>query len=196
MPEEELQEALRTLADAAYLRSRASARGELHLQAALIRDAAYEALLKSRRRELHRLVARTINEQCPALKEAHPEVLARHWTEAGETEPAIVEWSRAGEGARARSAFSQALESYQRAVAVLNLLPESPERDLRELDLTQLVSEMLYITRGYSASETTQAIERAGTLAEKSGNLAHLVSRPANNFTILLGLFAAFALKN
>ena len=64
---------------------------------ALIRDAAYEALLKSRRKDLHRLVARTIDEKFPALKEAHPEVLARHWTEAGETEPAIAEWSRAGE---------------------------------------------------------------------------------------------------
>ena len=67
---------------------------------ALIRDAAYEALLRSRRKDLHRLVARTIDEKFPALKETHPEVLARHWTEAGETEPAIAEWSRAGEAAR------------------------------------------------------------------------------------------------
>ena len=52
---------------------------------ALIRDAAYEALLKSRRKELHRLVARVIDEKFPALRTANPEVLARHWTEAGET---------------------------------------------------------------------------------------------------------------
>jgi predicted ATPase len=58
---------------------------------ALIRDAAYEALLKSRRRELHRQVAVAIDENFPALKELHPEVLARHWTEAGETEPASAE---------------------------------------------------------------------------------------------------------
>jgi hypothetical protein len=45
-------------------------------------------------------VARTkiqSDETFPALKEMHPEVLARHWTEAGEIEPAIAEWSRAGE---------------------------------------------------------------------------------------------------
>ena len=52
---------------------------------ALIRDAAYEALLKSRRKELHLSVARTIDEKFPTLKETHPEVLARHWTEAGES---------------------------------------------------------------------------------------------------------------
>jgi len=106
---------------------------------ALIRDAAYEALLKSRRKDLHRLVARTIDEKFSGFKDAHPEVLARHWTEAGETEPAIAQWSRAGETARARNAFIEALGSYRQALALLDTLPESRERDLRELELTQSV---------------------------------------------------------
>ena len=136
--EEDLQRALRNLADAEMLYVRGIAPGrDLQFKHALIRDAAYEALLKSRRKELHRLVARTIDEKFPALKEAHPEVLARHWTEAGETEPAIAEWSRAGKAAEARNAFREALESYQQALALLNLLPESPERDSRELKLRQ-----------------------------------------------------------
>ena len=80
-----------------------------------------------------------MDEKFPALKEAHPEVLARHWTEAGEIEPAIAEWSRAGKTAQARNAFREALESYQQAMALLNLLPESPERDNRELELRQSV---------------------------------------------------------
>jgi predicted ATPase len=92
----------------------------------LIRDAAYEALLRSRCRDLHRLAARTINDKLPALKEAHPEGLARHWTEAAETESAIAEWSRAGEIALARNAFNEALESYRQALALLNLLPSPP----------------------------------------------------------------------
>jgi len=56
------------------LRARHRSGGELSVQDALIRDAAYEALLKSRRKDLHRLVARTLNEQFLPLKEAHPEV--------------------------------------------------------------------------------------------------------------------------
>ena len=97
--EEDLQRALRNLADAELLYVRGIAPDATYqFKHALIRDAAYEALLKSRRKELHRLVARTIDEKFPALKEAQPEVLARHWTEAGETEPAIAEWSRAGQG--------------------------------------------------------------------------------------------------
>jgi class 3 adenylate cyclase/tetratricopeptide (TPR) repeat protein len=189
LAEADLQGALRRLADAELIYVHGiPPEANYTFKHALIRDAAYEALLKSKRKELHRLVAHTINEQFAALKEAQPEVLARHWTQACETEPAISEWSRAGEAARARNAFSEALESYQNAVAVLNLLPVSPQRDLRELDLTQLVSEMLYITRGYSAPETTEAIERAGMLAEKSGNLAQLVGNTLSRILSPLNL--------
>jgi hypothetical protein len=72
------------------------------------------------------------DEKFPALKELHPEVLARHWTEAGETEPATAEWQSAGKTAEARNAFAEALENYRQASKLLELLPQSPERDLRE----------------------------------------------------------------
>src|SRR6516164_7015023 len=117
---------------------------------ALIRDAAYEALLKSRRKELHQLVAKTIDSRFPAIKETHPELLARHWTEAGETELAIAQWSKAGNAAESRNAFLEAQESYQRALALLNLLPESPERDLRELQLRHSLRIILQMTRGWA----------------------------------------------
>ena len=82
-----LQQALSRLADAELLYVRGIAPDATYqFKHALIRDAAYEALLKSRRKELHLIVARTIDEKFPALKETHPEVLARHWTEAGEIE--------------------------------------------------------------------------------------------------------------
>jgi len=74
----------------------------------LIRDAAYEALLKSRRKELHLKVARTIDEQFPVIKESQPEVLARHWTEAGKAEPAIDAWKQAGDRAVPRNAYIEA----------------------------------------------------------------------------------------
>jgi class 3 adenylate cyclase/tetratricopeptide (TPR) repeat protein len=142
---------------------------------ALIRDTAYEALLKSRRRELHRQVAVAIDENFPALKEMHPEVLARHWYEAGETEPATVEWQRAGKTAEMRNAFIEALESYRQATKLQELLPESPERELRELDLATSIVRMLVFTTGYSAPQTIDAIERSIVLAEKGGSLKQLV---------------------
>ena len=184
---ESLLGALRTLADAELIYVHGiPPEANYTFKHALIRDAAYEALLKSRRRDLHRLVARTINEKFLALKEMHPEVLARHWTEAGEIEPAIAEWSRAGKTAQARNAFWEAQESYEQALALVTLLPESPERDNRELDLRQSIIGLLYITKGFAASETKDAIARAATLAEKSGNLKQLVSSVSSRVMIAL----------
>jgi class 3 adenylate cyclase len=97
----DLARALSRLADAELVYVRGSVpEATYQFRHALIRDAAYEALLKSRRKELHRLVARTIDQQFAAIKQERPEVLARHWTEAGEPEPAVAEWLRAGKPLR------------------------------------------------------------------------------------------------
>jgi tetratricopeptide (TPR) repeat protein len=174
--DEDLQRALRTVADVELIYVRGIAPDATYqFKHALIRDVAYEALLKSVRIDLHRLVARTINEKFPTLKEAQPELLALHWTHAGENELAIAEWSRAGKTAETRNAFSEALESYQQALTLFNLLPASSERDLRELEFRQSVVRMLWITKGYFATETIDATERAGSLAETSGNLAQFI---------------------
>jgi class 3 adenylate cyclase/tetratricopeptide (TPR) repeat protein len=175
--EEELQHALRSLTDAELLYVRGIAPDATYqFKHALIRDAAYEALLKSRRRELHRLVAAKISEEFPALKQARPEVLARHWSEADEIEPAIDEWSRAGSAAEARNAFKEALESYQQAVALCSQLVETDERHLRELALRQSVVRLLLVAKGGAgAVEIVDAADRAAAAAEKSGALAQLV---------------------
>jgi tetratricopeptide (TPR) repeat protein len=175
--EAELQAALRNLTDAELLYVRGIAPDATYqFKHALIREAAYEALLKSRRKELHLTVARTIDDKFPALKETQPELPARHWTEAGETERAFAAWSRAGKVAESRNAFKEALANYQQATAMLNRLPESPEHDGHELKLRLSVVSMLYLTKGYSAPETVEAVGRAAPLAEKSGNMPHLVS--------------------
>jgi class 3 adenylate cyclase len=109
--DEDLKRALSTLTDAELIYVRGMAPDATYqFKHALIRDAAYYALLKSRRKDLHRLIAQTISEKFQALKAAQPELLAHNWTEAGETDRAIAEWSRAGEVAKARGAFKEALE--------------------------------------------------------------------------------------
>jgi predicted ATPase/class 3 adenylate cyclase len=191
--EHDLQSALRSATDAELLYVRGIAPDATYqFKHALIRDAAYEALLKSRRKELHRQVAHAIEEKFPALKESHPEVLARHWSEAGEIELAVGEWSRGGKTAEARNAFKEAEESYQRALALLHLLPESPERDGRELELRQSVFTMLNVASGWAAPETVKAAERAEELAGRSGNLAQLVSwvRSRGHYALLSGDYA------
>jgi class 3 adenylate cyclase/tetratricopeptide (TPR) repeat protein len=176
MAEDGLQASLAQLADAELIYVRGIVPDATYqFKHALIRDAAYGALLKSRRKELHRLVAHTITEKFPLLAETQPEVLARHWTEAGETEQALEQWALAGKAAEARNAFIEAKQSYQQAVALLSLLPESPERDVRELELTISIVRMLTFTSGFSTSETIDATERAAGLAEKTSSLKELV---------------------
>jgi predicted ATPase len=72
---------------------------------ALVQDAAYQSLLKSKRQQLHARIAQMLEQRLPDAIETAPEVLARHLTEAGLTERAFPYWRRAGELAVARSAY-------------------------------------------------------------------------------------------
>ena len=176
LTEGDLQSALAKLAEAELIYTRGIAPDATYtFKHALIQDAAYEALLKTRRRELHRKIAQTITKEFVEIAEAHPEVVARHWTEAGEIELAIAAWTKAGKAARSRNAFKEGEESVQQALALLNLLSESPERDDCELELREFLVAMLRLTRGWAAPETVEAAARIGLLAERSGNLARLI---------------------
>jgi class 3 adenylate cyclase/predicted ATPase len=180
--EQDLQRALRSLTDAELLYVRGIAPdASYQFKHALIREAAYEALLKSRRKELHRRVALTIDEQFPALKEAHPELLARHWTEAGEAEPAITEWTTAGKAAEARNAFKEALESYQQALELLRTLPDTPGRIHQELTLQTALGLALVMTKGLGAPEVREAYDYARKLCERVGDTPQI-------FPVLYGL--------
>ena len=83
---------------------------------ALIQDAAYENLLKSRRQTLHRVVAKTLRDKFPAIAAAEPEVLAHHFTQAGLDDAAIEWWGKAGDQALRRSAFKEATAHLGKAI--------------------------------------------------------------------------------
>ena len=76
---------------------------------ALIQDAAYENLLKSRRQVLHRRVAEILRDRFAVTAAAEPEALAYHFTQAGLTDAAIEWWGKAGDQALRRSAFQEAM---------------------------------------------------------------------------------------
>jgi tetratricopeptide (TPR) repeat protein len=122
--EEALQQALSSLSDAELLYARGIApEATYQFKHALIRDAAYDALLKSRRKELHRIVARTIDKNFPIFRKTHPEVLARHWTEADDVVRAIQYLNLAGEQAVTRAAHAEAIAHFSEALDCLDRLP-------------------------------------------------------------------------
>ena len=83
---------------------------------ALIQDAAYENLLKSRRQVLHRRTAEILRDRFPDTAAAAPEVLAHHFTQAGLTDAAIEWWGKAGDQALRRSAFQEAIAHLGKAI--------------------------------------------------------------------------------
>jgi class 3 adenylate cyclase/tetratricopeptide (TPR) repeat protein len=182
MPEEDLQRALHKLTDAELVYAQGKPPNATYLfKHALIRDAAYEALLKSQRKVLHRLVAQTIGEQFPALKEEHPEVVAHHWMEAGEAEPALADWQKAAERALERRAYREAEQHYRNALAALLTIPEARERDQRELSLQVALGGVMTVKRGWSAPDTANAYGRARVVAERANG--------AKSVLVLFGLY-------
>jgi class 3 adenylate cyclase/tetratricopeptide (TPR) repeat protein len=184
VPEADLQRDLRRLTDAELLYVRGIAPDATYqFKHALIRDAAYEAILKSRRKELHLAVARVTDELFPVTRETHPEVLARHWTEAGETGPAACAWQKAGDLAVERRAYREAEQHYRSALSALLTSPESPERDAQESSLQLALGDVLAATMGWATPDTTDAYTRARTLTARAGS--------GESLEVVFGLWAS-----
>ena len=95
----------------------AGAQATYRFKHALIRDAAYESLLKSRRQALHRRAGEILRYK-PESTAAEPEVIAHHFTEAGLDDLAIEWWGKAGDQALRRSAFQEAIAHLGKAIAM------------------------------------------------------------------------------
>ena len=93
---------------------------------ALVQEAAYESLLKSRRQLLHKRIGDVLRDQFPVIAETEPEVVAYHFTEAGLSEAAFAWWCKAGQQALKRSAYSEAIAHLGKAVAIADELPDAP----------------------------------------------------------------------
>ncbi len=165
-PAEQLQADLAKLADAELIYVHgAPPEANYQFKHALILDAALDALLKSRRRALHAHVARTISEQFPALALDQPEVLAGHWTEAGEPDKAVTAWAQAATLASARHAYREAMQSYRQALVGLPALPKAPERDARELALVYALAAIAGVVHGHASEVYRELHDRAAGLA-------------------------------
>jgi predicted ATPase len=102
---------------------------------ALVQDAAYESLLKSRRHQLHAKIARSLEESRPDLVASRPELLAHHHAAAGRSGEAAAYCLLAGQRALSRFAMAEAVEHLSRGLALNASLDPSVERDERELEI-------------------------------------------------------------
>ena len=168
-----LQASLDRLADADLLFVEgAPPQANYRFKHALIQDAAYDSLLKTRRQVLHRRAAEFLRDR-PEHAAAEPEALAHHFTQAGLDDLAIEWWGKAGDQALRRSAFKEAIAHLGKAIEMADRAgatqprgpsgPAAPTQHLTQLHVAY--GNALIAARGYGAPETTEAFARARELA-------------------------------
>ncbi|MFA3919862.1 ATP-binding protein [Ruegeria hyattellae] len=150
---------------------------------ALIRDTAYNSLLKSERRVLHARVAQTLKEKTTHIGDASPEILAHHYTVAGMSGEAIDYRYLAGKRAVQRSANIEANTQLSLAIEQLSELQHSIERDQKEIEVQVLRAGVLRSTAGIAAEETGTVYARIRELCEGVEETEHL-------FPVLNGLYS------
>jgi class 3 adenylate cyclase/tetratricopeptide (TPR) repeat protein len=162
-----LVSALDRLADADLLiAEEAGHEANYRFKHALIQDAAYESLLKSRRQALHRHAAELLRDQ-PERAAAEPEIIAHHFTQGCLDDLAIEWWGKAGDQALRRSAFQEAIAHLGKAIAIADKAAgaDAPTASSRRLKLQTDYGQALIWSKGFAAGETKAAFERAREIA-------------------------------
>jgi hypothetical protein len=202
LPKQQLDDALAQLVRAELVFRRGTPPdAEYTFKHALVQDAAYGTLLRSRRQRLHTRIVTTLEDRFPEILLAQPALLAQHCSAAGQAEQAVVYWLKAGQQALARSAATEAAAQLRKGLDVLAGLPDSPWRRQQELAVTQLrkgldvladlpdspwrrqqeldlqiaLGSALAATRGIAADDVGATITRKQALAEQLDRPQYLV---------------------
>jgi predicted ATPase/class 3 adenylate cyclase len=170
LPREKLDEALGQLVQSELIFRRGEIPHAVYtFKHALVRDAAYASLLKSRRGNLHAAIANALEQRFPEVVQSQPETLAHHLTEAGLIEKAIGYWLRAGKSAALRSANLEAISHLRRGIELTGNLPVGEGKDKSELDFLLVLGPCLIATHGPAASQAVTTFVRARELCERLG---------------------------
>jgi class 3 adenylate cyclase/tetratricopeptide (TPR) repeat protein len=167
IPQTQLDDALVQLSESGLAFRRGTPPDAIYtFKHALVQDAAYDSLLKSRRQELHGKIARVIEQRFPHIKATEPEVLAHHLTEAGLGEAAVPLWQAAGDLAVKRMAAPEAISHLNRGLELVSVQPWSSQRDASELGLRFLLGIAWWALKGWPAQELWTSLHPALALAK------------------------------
>ncbi len=173
--EETLQRGLQQLVEAELVyQSGIPSQSRYLFKHALVRDTAYQSLLKSKRQQYHRQIATTLGAQFPQTVETQPELIAHHYTEAGLIAQAIPYWQRAGQRAVQRSDHREAINHLTKGLELLKPLPDTSERTQQELILQIALGTPLIATKGFAAPEVERVYARALELCRQVGDTPQL----------------------
>jgi class 3 adenylate cyclase len=152
---------------------------------ALVRDAVYQRMLKSDRERLHAKVAQVLEQEFQASNKSEPHILALHYAESGNLKRAVYCWQRAGDFAINQLAHQEAFASYNRALQLLNDMPQSAVRDDMELQLCMAIAEPLIAIRGAGSRKLAHLAERAHELCVTTSNTHHQTAVQYLKWTVM-----------
>jgi class 3 adenylate cyclase/predicted ATPase len=152
---------------------------------ALVQDAAYSSLTRSKRQQLHSGIANALKKQFSETVETQPELMAHHLEQAGLAEQAIEYLRIAGQRAIERSANAEAIGHLKNALRLLESLPAGGQRTRVAFELETMLAQALIAGRGYAATETKETLLRARALLDDS-------TEPSQKFSVLYGLWACY----
>ncbi len=163
LPEEQqLRDALQQLAETGLVYCQgAPPLATYTFKHALVRDAAYDSLVRHRRQQLHAQIAATLEQRFAETCIRQPELLAQHYSAAGVVDKAVDYWIKAGKRAYERSANLEAVAHFHKGLEVLNKLTDSRWRREQELALQINLGTALIVTAGPGSPEVEQTYARA-----------------------------------
>jgi tetratricopeptide (TPR) repeat protein len=157
----------------------------------LVQDVAYDTLLREPRRVLHTRIAESLESNFPEIADSQPELLARHFTDAGLLEKAVGLWSKAGKRSLERSALLEATEHFTQALNQIARLPATPALRREQINLQVALITPLIHVKGYAAPEVKAATDRAHLLIEQAEALGEQPEDPLLLFSVLYGAWVA-----
>jgi len=170
-PEPGLQEALGQLVRSGLVFERgAPPDASYTFKHALVQEAAYNSLLRSRRAALHARMVEVLCAQDPGIDEGHPDLLAYHCEKAGFVEQAVENYMRAGRQSLHRSAYVEARQLFSAASRLTAALPDGDARVEAELHALSGLSRALSYGLGFGSSEYGRVAIRAAELCERLPN--------------------------
>ncbi len=134
---------------------------------ALTQEVAYDSVLTERRKSIHEKTAVALESMYAQQLDDHLPELAYHFSRSGNPEKGFDYLMRAGEQARANSAYHEAVQNFTRALELLRLLPETAARDAREVRLIAIQGQTLASLRGVLDPEIHRLTLRLEELSER-----------------------------
>jgi class 3 adenylate cyclase/tetratricopeptide (TPR) repeat protein len=162
-----LQDALIRLTEAELLSLRGTPPNATYsFKHALVQDAAYSAMLRARRQQLHSAIALVLEKRFPDVVKSNPELVAQQFERAGQSEKAIQYYVQAGDRDLRRFAMRESIAHYTNALRLVLAMPESKDRDSLELTIRLGLGIAQQIALGPAAKEPMQNYERALALSQ------------------------------